>query len=215
MSGWFRAGEVALFPSRYLGTVGYYAALSAYKQVVIDSEARFDKRAKAVHRCRIADTHGEIQLTVPIEKPVSLTGAQWKDILISGHGNWWHVHWETLQSAYGRTPFFEYYADDFAWLFSSDAVGLPVLEFNARLDHVLRALLGIETEVNYTADEASGRYVDFRRRVPEADNEIPYYQVRASRYGFMPDLSVIDLLFNVGPESPLVLTQISRRLFWR
>lgn len=213
MSGWFTVGECALFPSRYLGTVGYYAALSAFRRAVIDETMKFDKRQKSVHRCRIADTHGDILLTVPIEKPVSMTNARWNDILVSGHGNWQHVHWETLQSAYGRTPFFEYYADDFAAIYNSDVVGHPIVAFNRKLDSLLRRLFSIPTDVTYGgAADLTDISADFRRREPEFDAQVEYYQVRGAKHGFIPSLSAVDLLFNMGPESPLVLAEMAKHL---
>ena len=213
MSGWNKIGGCALFPSRYLASVGYYAALSAYDTVVIDAGMRFDKRQKSVHRCRIADTHGETYLTVPIEKPVSMTNARWKDIMVSGHGNWWHVHWETLQSAYGRTPFFEYYADDFASLFTSDAVSKPLVGFNQQLDELLRKFFQITTAVSVAdSSELENVVDDFRLREPDFDSIEEYYQVRAAKHGFLASLSAVDLLFNMGPESPLILSKMSSKL---
>lgn len=212
MSGWFAAGEFALFPSRYLGSIGYYAALSAFRHVAVDEAMKFDKRQKPVHRCRIADTHGEIMLTVPVEKPVSMTNARWCDILVSGHGNWQHVHWVTLQSAYGRTPFFEYYADDFAAIYNSEVLGHPIVAFNRQLDSLLRRLFSIPAEVHYDAPHLADIKADFRRHEPEFDAQVEYYQVRGAKHGFIPSLSAVDLLFNMGPESPLVLVEMAKRL---
>ncbi|MCM1348878.1 MAG: WbqC family protein [Firmicutes bacterium] len=190
-----------VLPSQFLGSVGYYALMHTFPRVAIDVDAPFDKRCKEVHRCTIADTHGTKQLTIPICKPVSMTAARWSDIVISDHGAWWHVHWETLKSAYGRTPFFEFYADDFAPFFSSSMAGRKLTDYNAALDRLLRRLLLIDTAVDF--DVRHGLRIE-----PQVDLT-PYYQVRSLTQGFIPGLSAIDLLFNLGPEAALYLDKLS------
>lgn len=196
-----------ILPPRYLAPAAWYAAVAAADRVTVDTSMRFDKRAKEVHRCVVADTHGPMQLTVPIVKPVSMTRASWADIEISGHGSWWHQHWVTLQSAYGRTPFFEFYADDFRPFYSPDVAGMKLVDYDMALDALVRRLLGITADVVYGApcagDKATGD--DFSHRPLDFIVEKEYYQVRALTRGFIPGMSVVDLLFNVGPESILLL----------
>lgn len=201
--------DLILLPPAYLGSVEYYAALAAFPKAVIDWEMKFDKRQKSAHRCDIADTHGLRQLTVPVEKPVSMTGARWNDIVISAHGAWWHVHLETLKSAYGRTPFFEYYLDDLERFYSADRAGERLCDYCKGLDALLRRLMGVETAVSYslTPDETG---LDCRRGIPEGlVKTMPYYQVRSLSQGFIPGLSAVDLLFNLGPESIFLLESMS------
>jgi len=201
-------GKTLVLPPRFLPSVDYFVLMASYPRVIIDNTMRFDKRDKSVHRCKIADTHGRRILTVPLQKPVTMTGARWNDILISGHDDWWHVHWETLKSAYGRSPFFEYYADDFAPLFSSKSVGLPITDLNFRLGALLRKFLLIESEVTYTlpAGPLTADFIDMRRTEPAPYTSAhPYYQVRSLSQGFIPSLSIVDLLFNLGPEATLYI----------
>ena len=89
----------ALLSPAYYANVDYYATLAKYGSAVIDFSSRFDKRQKSTHRTVIADVNQELQLTVPIEKPVSLTAARWSDIRLSRHGEWWHVHRVSIESA--------------------------------------------------------------------------------------------------------------------
>lgn len=204
------AESLLILPPRYMGSAAYYALVNAFGKVTVDTGMRFDKRQKDTHRATIADTHGVRRLTVPIEKPVSMTGARWSDITISSHGSWWHAHWETLKSGYGRTPFFEYYADDFEPLFREDPARSPLMEFNRRLDSIIRRLMLIESEVVYGGEIShDGPIVDLRKGIPaEMVRDVPYYQVRALRHGFIPGLSAVDMLFNMGPESALILPQM-------
>ncbi len=208
-----------LLPPRFLGSVDYYAAMAAYSHAVIDTSMPFNKRQKSTHRTRILDANGDAMVTVPIEKPASMSSACWSDITVSAHGAWWNVAVTALRSAYGRTPFFEYYIDEFLPLLSSAAAGRRLMELDADLDRVLRRLLGIETSVSYGmptdqtdhTDAISGPVEDFRTRPLDFIHEKEYYQLRASKHGFQGGLSVVDLLFNLGPEAPLLLAEMGAR----
>ena len=196
-----------ILPTRYLACVDYYAMLAAYPSATIETGNRFDKRRKETHRTVIADANGTINLTIPIEKPVSHTQARWDDIVISSHGKWWNVHLTALKSAYGRTPFFEYYLDDFLPFYTSECAGMRLTEYNSRLDALLRRLLYIDTEMSAPGkDIATDNFSQCN--LPSLD-AVEYYQVRNLRYGFIPSLSVVDLLFNMGPESQIILHEMT------
>ena len=132
-----------LLPPRLFGSTAYYAVMALYGSAVIDTSMPFHKRAKLTHRYSIADANGAVDLTVPIEKPDKTTGSTWRDIRISGHGQWWHVHLTALQSAYGRTPFFEYYIDDFLPLFTAECAGMTLMDYLTAADAILRRRLHI------------------------------------------------------------------------
>ncbi len=201
--------ETVCLPMRYFGNIGYYARMAAYGHAVICADALFDKREKRVHRCDIADTHGAVSLTVPIAKPHGIARARWSDVRLSGHGVWWHVHRVTLESAYGRTPFFEFYIDRFLPFLSPSVMeSYPTIAaLDLALDAAIRDILLIDTEIRIGGDG-----LDYERpdMLPPAAIS-PYYQVRADRQGFIPNLSVLDLIFNLGPESPLYLRDLIQR----
>lgn len=198
--------RTVLLPPCYCATVDYYAVLSAYKYAVIDFNRRYDKRAKYTHRCTIADTRGELMLTVPVQKHDAPNKSEtWATTLISPHGDWWHIHATALESAYGRTPFFEFYKDEFLPLIDSKAVGMSVSDFDRLLDAKIRRILGLETEISDMDNIKTGIVDDYlHNNLPELP-VIEYYQVRNSTHGFIPHLSILDLIFNLGPEAPLVL----------
>ena len=97
--------------SAYLAPVEYYTKLFAYDTVYVE---RFDHYMKQTYRnrCVIASSGGALSLTIPTEKSEDLKCLM-KDVRISDHGNWRHVHWNAFVAAYKQSPFFDYYADEF------------------------------------------------------------------------------------------------------
>lgn len=205
-----------VLPPILCGSIGYYALLASYKNVVIDRYCRYDKRRKLMHRYEIADVNGRLTLTIPIVKP--RIGATWNDAGVSAHGGWWNIHKVALWSAYGRTPFFEYYIDELMpYLQSRDGVqSESLMELNLGIDAVIRQILGIDSDVRceLTTEEkeliknGDSSIIDHRNSTFDLDQSVEYYQVRALQQGFIPNLTILDLIFNMGPESPLVLKKI-------
>lgn len=205
------ADRTAAFAPQYFGSVSYYALLSSFGKVYVDLTLPADKRFKSAHRCAIVDTRDEIMLTVPIVHPHGRHS--WLETPVSTHGRWWHVHRTALESAYGRTPFFEYYIDRFSPIFDADYAdySISVGELDRRCDAIIRNILGIDNEVIYSGPVETVED-DFRKIKNIELEPIEYYQLRADRLGFREGLSVLDLIFNLGPEAPLLLRQIKLSL---
>lgn len=209
-----------LFSTAYLAPVQYYARLlhagetggTAWEEL----HESFLKQTYR-NRCVIATAAGPQVLSVPVchtggNQPI-------RDVQVSQHGNWTHLHWQAIVSAYRQSPFFDYYADDLHPIFQHPPRFLVDLNESLRL--VLCRLLGIATPLQPTttySPEAPKGIEDCRTlispRRPLADDPrftpSPYYQVFAHRIGFLPGLSICDLLFNMGPESRIVLRQSFR-----
>lgn len=198
--------RILAVPPRYCGTIDYYAAIASFGQSVVVSDSRFDKRQKAVHRTVIADVNGPLRLTVPTAKPETTAGTRWSDIKVSDHGNWPDVHRTALESAYGRTPYFEFYAPRFLPLLVAE--NQPVVELNASIDTEIRRILMLPAPLDQSVAVATDLFVEGGERF--SFPAVPYYQVRGARLGFIPSLSILDLIFNMGPESPLVLQKMIR-----
>lgn len=177
---------------------------------MIDGDSPFIKqtfRSRAV----IATENGTQSLNIPVVHDGGRTAM--RDVRISEHGNWRHQHWNAIVSAYRKSPFFEYYADDFAH-FYEERDGF-LMDFNLRLHNVVCGLLGLEREVRIVTEKETGtaEAIEDLRRIaePKALTGIngytpqKYYQVFAQRNGFIPDLSIADLLFNMGPEGLITL----------
>lgn len=200
-------------PIRYFGSVEYYATMGAYAHVVVDDTARYDKRQKATHRMDIIDTHGAKSLTVPVSRPDNFSGQlHWNNIAISQHGQWWHVIAETLASAYGRTPFFEFYIDRLLPFFSSSTSEefQNVATLCREVDIAIRTILGFDNEVIYASQSPDADTMSSAIATSDIvqPHSVEYYQVRRDKFGFVPQLSILDLIFNMGPESSITLQKM-------
>ncbi len=200
-----RRSGALLLPPRLFPESGYYALMAQYPAAAIDTSMRFNKRDKAVHRYRIADTRGLLELTVPVAKPDN-SGTCWNETGVSAHGRWWEIHRTALESAYGRTPFFEFYIDRLADILAPRPLEKPesIGDLCLRADAAVRSILGLDTAI-LPADDAIDRGADDVRRTLPIIPAVPYWQIRAGQLGFIAGLSVLDLIFNTGPEAPAVL----------
>ena len=193
-----------LLSTTYFGPVQWYQKFYHSDEVQIERHESFLKQTYR-NRCLIATTQGVQALTVPVEHH---NGQCIKDLRISDHGNWRHLHWNALQSAYGESPFFEYYQDDLRPFFEKRWTFL--FDYNEEIRQKMCELIDIRPKVAYSSEFIvhSSEFMDLRNAIspkhPEPDPDFlpkPYYQVYQQRHGFLPNLSILDLLFNIGPES--------------
>ena len=216
----------ALLSSTYFGPVQWYQKLNRYEECLIERHESFIKQTYR-NRMTIATTNGPLSLTIPTNHDTSMA---MKDIRISDHANWRHVHWNALLSAYGESPFFEYYQDDIRPFYEKKYDFL--FDFNMETTMKMIELLDIRPHIKVTdeyfpkksqlseerstkSEELNGlsgvkddEIMDFRDAIcpkkPLPDPEfIPerYYQVYEQKHGFLPNMSILDLLFNEGNEA--------------
>lgn len=197
-----------LLSTTYFGPIQWYQKLYRAEHVEIEQWESFQKQTYR-NRCLIATANGVLALTVPVEHGDS---PLIKDIRLSDHGNWRHLHWNALQSAYGESPFFEYYQDDIRPFFERQWTFL--LDFNEEIRRKMCELIDIQPNVSYTEGfiPEESPLTSYRTAIspkhPQDDPDfLPkrYYQVYEQKHGFLPNLSILDLLFNMGPESIFLL----------
>ena len=200
----------ALLQTTYFGPVQWYQKLYRYDRCLIEQYDSYQKQTYR-NRCLIATANGIQALTVPVEsdkREVISDKLEVKDVRISDHNQWRRVHWNALQSAYSESPFFEYYADDIRPFFERKYTFL--VDFNEAVRQKMCELIDIQPHISYTTayvKDAQG-VKDFRDVIhakhPQVDPEYKireYWQVFAYKHGFQPNLSILDLLFCMGPES--------------
>ncbi|MGP1476234.1 MAG: WbqC family protein [Phocaeicola sp.] len=199
--------------SAYLAPVEYYTKLYYADKVYVE---RFDHYMKQTYRnrCIIASPEGPLSLSIPTEKSTQ-TKILMKEVRVSDHGNWRHLHWNALETAYGNSPFFEYYADDFRPFYEKKHKYL--YDYNKALCELICRLIDIDPEIeetdeykmNFADDEEDYRSIIHPKvnyeKMDKSFHPLPYYQVFKEKFGFLPNLSIVDLLFNMGPESLFIL----------
>lgn len=199
-----------LLSNLYLAPIDYYISLGQSENVLIEQHDHFEKQTYR-NRCRILTSNGPMDLVVPIIRPKEKCST--KDILISYREKWQQTHWRAIESAYNSSPFFEYYKEDFEPFFTQKINYLIDLN-NGLMETVLQL---IHLPVNYQLtdtykkkEEVVSQGIEDLRKVfhPKQDNKTdikPYYQVFDQKFGFQGGLSIIDLLFNLGPEALIYL----------
>lgn len=210
-----------LLSTAYLAPVQYYSKFLLDKEIIIEQHENYLKQSYR-NRCSILSANGVMSLSIPIEsaggKKCSI-----KDVCIAEHGNWCHLHWNALISAYNSTPFFEFYEDDFRPFYEKKYKYL--FDFNEELRIMICNLLSLD-HVNfrysdsYISSEGNTLYdmreslspkKDFREVDPSFSPK-PYYQVFDNKFGFTENLSIVDLLFNMGNESLIVLNECIKKI---
>lgn len=204
--------ETVLLSSAYLPPIQYFARLYTAKHILAE---RCDHYVKQTYRNRavIASNNGTLSLTIPIVR-TGENNQPMRDLCISDHGRWRHLHWTALVSSYEQSPYFPYYEDEFRPFYERPYKYL--LDFNEALQAKICELLSLTPEIMPTEEyvkDPGPQVEDCRELIrPKValDSDVrfrivPYYQVFQTRLGFLPNLSIVDLLFNMGPESRLIL----------
>lgn len=200
-----------IFSTAYLPSVSYMARVATYDTLAIEQKETFPKQTFR-NRAAIATGNGPLMLNVPVVKPQG-NHTPTDQILISYHEPWNIRHWRAIVSAYSAAPYFLYYRDELEQILLTPHQRL--IDLNDALLHYLLKKLKLPCTITYTdtftppSDPPSS--LDFRTRLTDKHSlntspPLPAYpQVFDTRFGFQPNLSSIDLLFNLGPEARLYL----------
>lgn len=192
--------ETILLECEYMPCLHWFAQVLQYETLCIEQFEYFEK-ATLRNRCYLAGPQGPVMLSIPVEGGRNHKCLM-KDVRISYHERWQHIHWQTILSCYGRSPYFEYYGEEIETLY--DARHTYLLDFNlACLEKLWRLLRIKKTFTLSKAYETSLLQVDFRSVVRASNYHLfatkPYHQVFAGEV-FYPNLSILDLLFCEGPD---------------
>ncbi|WP_342333288.1 WbqC family protein [Pedobacter sp. FW305-3-2-15-E-R2A2] len=194
--------SLAIFPLFYLPPVSYFKELKhSGNEFLLEKEEHFPKQTFR-NRATIYSPNGSLDLIVPVIRGEKVH-TKIKDVKISNDFNWQRLHWKSLESCYRNSAYFEYYEDEFAKFYHQ--------KFDFLFDYNLEVLQWLFKQLKTTASfEMTTEYheipaeLDFRGRTlfkkPEGEFK-PYFQVFDDRAGFKPNLSIVDLLFNQGPQA--------------
>ena len=196
-------------------TVRCYAAAVQAGTLLIDLDERRLPLRHSHHRYRIDGPNGVQTLTVPLVGSTNNMMTPLKDVLISEHGDWRRLHWGALFSAYGRSPYFDYVADDLSRVIHGEQRYLH--EFNRQLHEVIVDFMDLPLTTRYLdGDVVPSDVNDLRGRIgmKKADTlpigSAPYYQMWPADNGFKDDLSILDLMMNMGREGIFTLMEMTR-----
>jgi len=163
------------------------------------------------NRFEIATSHGKMSLSVPVIKPLG-NKTKINNIVIDYSENWQQVHWRSIKAAYQSSPFFIHYADDIEAIINQRYTYL--YQMNEKIIKKLVVILGLEYQIKSTSDFVTiGTHEnDYRFLIHPKKKSMmaskSYDQVFEEKNGFLADLSVLDLIFNLGPEALLYLQDV-------
>jgi len=188
----------------YFPSIATFASL-VQKDIIWEARDNFQKQTYR-NRCYICTDKGKHMLNIPIKHVGGNEGRQkYAHVELENSYDWKTIHWRTLETAYRTSPFFEFYEDDIRPLYEGDDASL--YDFNLKSIHIVAEILGIEITMEKTSayELHPTEYLDARFLV-EAKKELPinmepYTQVFGERHDFIPNLSILDLLFNEGTNT--------------
>jgi hypothetical protein len=201
-----------LLSTAYFAPVRYFSKLTSYPEIYIEQHENFIKQTYR-NRTVIMGANGLVSLIVPVvkgrEQKIKI-----KDLRIAYDEEWQRTHWRTIFSAYNSSPFFEYYADDLEPFFKKKIKFL--FDLNQQITETLLEILEIEIDFKLTEDfeQIPENCLNFREKINPKAHRSPadpnflvqtYTQVFSEKLGFIPDVSILDLLFNEGPSAHQVL----------
>jgi hypothetical protein len=177
------------------------ASIASSNNLHIDLGERFIKQTYR-NRCIIYSANGKQTLSIPVKKN---NHSKVNEIRLDHSVDWKQNHWKSIRAAYRSSPFFEYYADDLEFVFFEDQEFLS--DFNTSLlKHICNEIsLKLDCKFSATYIETSNRDTDYRSILnPKIKRELKfprYIQTFEIKHGFIPNLSILDLLFHEGPET--------------
>jgi hypothetical protein len=202
----------AIFSTAYLPPIHYFRFLTLYDEIYIESHETYPKQTFR-NRCVIYSANGPIPLIIPVEKPFG-NRTKIKEVRIDNTVKWRKEHWRALESAYRSSAYFEYVHDYFKPFFDKEMTYL--WDLNLHLLETIKSILEIKVRIKETYEfkkEYGENYSDYRYSINPKSHKaqiqsfepLQYFQVFAHKAGFVPNLSIFDLICNSGMESIVYL----------
>lgn len=196
----------------YLPNAYWFSIFLKSETVLIEREENFVKSTDR-NRCSIAGANGALLLTIPLQGGRD-THRLYKETQIAIVDNWANRHWQSIRSAYGGSPFFEHYAPKLEPFYLRKEYS-SLFDFNSELLQAILAMLKVNKAITYTDsylpvyEGVNDKRISQSKLVTEEIIFPRYYQLFEARNGFQPNLSIIDLIFQLGPQVKDYLLQLN------
>ncbi len=193
-----------LLSTAYFPDIAYFSVLMKEEVVLMEKHEHFVKQTHR-NRCTIATTQGPLHLSIPLVNEGNKTSIGNKRIAYTE--NWQAKHWRAIESSYNKSAYFEYFEEELKSILLKKYEFL--FELNLELIQHLLQVLRLKREILFTSEyQASGNFLDLRDESAFGKIEFPpYYQVFKDKTGFLPNMSILDLVFNEGLRAKEYLTR--------
>jgi hypothetical protein len=192
---------MALFIPTYFSPISQYQALLNSNSITFEVEDNYQKQTYR-NRCYIYGANGKQLLNIPVSIPKSSKKTKSKDILVE-NSNWQKQHYKSFEAAYNHSPFFEFYKDDLQKIFSKKYTYL--LDVNLDSFNFIKNALELPIEYKFSKTYEENKPNDFRDLADSKKKVeisfLSYIQMFDQKFGFLKNLSILDLLFMEGPNS--------------
>lgn len=207
--------EKIVISTAYLPPIDYMMAMYRSGEIFIELHETYARQTWR-NRCSIATANGRLDLSIPVEKPLG-NSTPTAQVIISTKHSWQKNHWRAIQSAYCKSPYFIYYSDLLESFYmaphpeklitwnnlllnavASQILPLPPIKFTSEYEKHPEGLMDLREAFS---PKSHRQAIDVSRELPQ------YYQVFSDKNSFIPNLSILDLLFNMGPEAASFLKQ--------
>lgn len=201
-----------VLPIFYLPPVSWFAEfLKEENEILLEQHENFPKQTYR-SRCNIYGANGKLALILPIHHNGKRV---MKDLELSYAEDWQKLHWKSIKIAYQSSPYFEYYEDKLKQIFSVQPTSL--IEFNLNALKIILQILKVEKDYSLTTEfKKTPDAVDLRERFSakkESEYHLPeYYQTFSDKLGFIKDLSILDVVCNIGPESATYIKKVTQSI---
>jgi len=198
-----------LLSTAYFPNIQYFSKIENFENIFIEKHENYIKKSFR-NRCEILAANGKLTLSVPIEKSIN-EKTKITDIKIDYTEDWQKKHRKSIESAYAQSPFYEFYIDEIKIIFQKKYNYL--FDLNMNILEIINEIIGIKNNINLTKKfiEIDNKNTnDFRfsihpkKKMQKPDNffiEKQYIQTFSEKFNFIPNLCILDLIFNLGPES--------------